>query len=96
MKDRTMNLQELKRNNKKYFANGTKSFFQNKEYHVFTLLDENFLITKTQPWGMDKTIFTIKPIIEYKIETTLGHYDTLQECVAFIEGYLKIKKLSIY
>ena len=30
MKVRTMNLQELKRNNKKYFANGTKSFFQNK------------------------------------------------------------------
>ena len=92
-----MNLQQLKRNNKKYFAKGTKSFFQDKEYHVFTLSNKHFLITECQPWGMDKIIYTVKAIIENKVDDTkLSHFDSLQECIAFIEGYLKIRKLSIY
>ena len=87
MKVRTMNLQELKRNNKKYFANGTKSFFQNKEYHVFTLLDENFLITKTQPWGMDKTIFTINQLQNTKQKLrldTMTHSKNVQRLLKVI------------
>jgi metal-dependent hydrolase (beta-lactamase superfamily II) len=80
---------EHTRKNKLYFADGTKSFFQDKEYHIYSLSNKDFLITACQPWGMDKTIYTIKSIIKKKIDTTLKCYDTLAECSAFIEGYTK-------
>ena len=82
-----MDMHELKQNNKLYFADGTKQFFNDKSYQIYTLSNKEFLITCCQPWGMDKNIYTIKPIIKYKIETTIKTYDTLAECSAFIEGY---------
>ena len=84
-----MDMNELKQNNKLYFADGNKKFFQDKNYQIYSLSNKDFLITACQPWGMDKTIYTIKPIIKKKIDTTLKCYDTLVECSAFIEGYTK-------
>jgi hypothetical protein len=82
-----MNMKQLKQNNKLYFSEGTKEFFNDKSYQIYSLSNKHFLITCCQIWGTDKDIYTIKPIIKKKIETTLKSYDTLSECSAFIEGY---------
>ena len=51
-----MDIHELKQNNKLYFSDGTKEFFNDKSYQIYTLSNKDFLITCCQPWGMDKDI----------------------------------------
>jgi len=83
-----MNMKQLKQNNKLYFADGNKEFFNDKYYKIFSLDSEHFLITKTQPFGFDKDIYTVKPIIKNKIDSTLATAHTLKETLAYIKGYL--------
>ena len=83
-----MNMKQLKQNNKLYFADGVKEFFNDKYYKIFSLDSKHFLITKTQPFGFDKDIYTVKPIIKNKIDSTLATAHTLKETLAYIKGYL--------
>ena len=83
-----MNMKQLKRNNKLYFSDGTKEFLNDRYYKIFSLDNKHFLITKTQPWGHDKDIYTVKPIIKNKIDVTLATAHTLKETLAYIKGYL--------
>ena len=84
-----MNMKQLKQNNKLYFADGVKEFFNDKYYKIFSLDSKHFLITKTQPFGFDKDIYTVNPILKNKIDTTLATAHTLKETLAYIKGYLK-------